>query len=165
MRELLPKGPQDRTSTDDQRRATWHSNSVWFHGSWFRTGVVGSRYFPWWNINPNNMFLIDQRIISVCDPVGRTFESIDMLITRKFIARNARRYAVHWTAVILKDWKAYHMMSLYESMNQKDYNIIPECVWMDVYGCVRMCKSKKIHLHMCKPKKSTYTCVKMCKNV
>ena len=31
MRELLPKGPQDRTSTDDQRRATWHSNSVWFH--------------------------------------------------------------------------------------------------------------------------------------
>ena len=41
MRELLPKGPQDRTSTDDQGRATWHSNSVWFHGSWFRTGVVG----------------------------------------------------------------------------------------------------------------------------
>ena len=31
MRELLPKGPQDRTSTDDQRRATCHSNSVWFH--------------------------------------------------------------------------------------------------------------------------------------
>ena len=35
MRELLPKGPQDRTSTDDPSRATWHSNSVWFHGSWF----------------------------------------------------------------------------------------------------------------------------------
>ena len=39
MRQLLPKGPRDRTSTD-----------------------VGSRYFPWWNINRNNMFLIDQRI-------------------------------------------------------------------------------------------------------
>ena len=35
MRELLPKGPQDRTSTDDQRRAMCYSNSVWFHGSWF----------------------------------------------------------------------------------------------------------------------------------
>ena len=34
MRELLPKGPQDRTSTDDQRRAMCYSNSVWFHGSW-----------------------------------------------------------------------------------------------------------------------------------
>ena len=30
---------------------------------------------------------------------------------------------------------------------------------------LHMCKPKKIHLHMCKPKKSTYTCVKMCKNV
>ena len=27
MRELLPK---DGTSTDDQRRATWHSNGSWF---------------------------------------------------------------------------------------------------------------------------------------
>ena len=35
MRELLSKGPQDRTSTDDQRRAMCYSNSVWFHGSWF----------------------------------------------------------------------------------------------------------------------------------
>ena len=62
--------------------------------------------------------------------MGRTFESIDMLIMRKSIARNAKKYAVHWTAVILKDLnEAYHMMSLYESMNQKNYNIL-ECVWM-----------------------------------
>ena len=97
--------------------------------------------------------------------MGGTFESIDMLITRKFIARNARRYAVHWTAVILKDWKAYHMMSLYESMNQKDYNIIPECVWMDVYGCVRMCKSKKITYTCVNQKIHLHRCVKMCKHL